>query len=124
LTLREARCAFTRKLAELLVWAFGQGYEIAIDETRIAFRRKIRDEGKVKYAFDAQHMEGSLHYEGLAADLNLYIDGKWIHDGGHPAWALVGEKWEGLGRDAGLPLAWGGRFKDANHVSFAWQGRK
>lgn len=64
-------------------------------------------------------MRKSLHYIRLAQDLNLFVDGKYISDGDHPAWKAIGEKWESL-----HPLArWGGRFQDANHVSLTHEGR-
>lgn len=69
---------------------------------------------------DGGHMHRSLHYEKLAQDFNLFVDDRYISQGGTPEWRLLGEFWESL-----HPLArWGGRFGDDNHVSIEWQGRK
>lgn len=62
----------------------------------------------------------SVHKKRLADDFNLFIGRKYIQDGQHEAWAKLGEFWESL-----HPLArWGGRWGDANHFSFEWQGYK
>jgi hypothetical protein len=66
-------------------------------------------------------MKGSLHYEALAQDLNLFINGEWITDGDDEVWKMIGEKWESM-----HPLArWGGRFPevDSNHFSFSHGGK-
>jgi hypothetical protein len=103
MTLREARCKFTGMLALLITYAKSLGYEIAIGKDGL------------------KHMPGSLHFEGLAEDFDLYKDGIWIIDAtGHKD---LGEYWIGLGG------SWGGYFKgenegDYNHYSFAWDGRK
>jgi hypothetical protein len=65
-------------------------------------------------------IRNSLHEVKLAQDLNLFVDGKWISNGESPHWLKVGELWESMGADH----RWGGRFKDANHVSIEHEGRK
>lgn len=68
---------------------------------------------------DSPHLKGGCHDFRLALDLNLFINGIWIKDGGHKAWTAIGEFWEGT-----HPLArWGGRFNDSNHFSFTHNGR-
>lgn len=113
MTLREARCAFTLAVADLIAWAVMHGYEVALAEgmERLTERDPTSD-----------HMPNSLHHVGLAQDLDLYRDGKYLTqtEDHRP----LGEKWEELGRRRGLPLAWGGHFKDGNHYSLAWGGRK
>jgi hypothetical protein len=70
----------------------------------------------------SDHMPNSLHHIGLAADLNLYWEGKYLSRSvDHRE---LGEWWEKLGDTLGLPLCWGGRFNDGNHYSLEWQGRK
>jgi len=67
------------------------------------------------------HMAGSLHYERLAQDLNLFVGGVYI-TGWHPVWAELGSYWRHLD-----PLcAWGGDFssRDYNHFSVAYGGRR
>ena len=61
------------------------------------------------------HMTNSLHYERLAVDLNLFINGVWITKD-HPEWQFLGAYWKGL-----HPLnRWGGDIVqkvDLNHFS-------
>lgn len=113
MTLREARSKFSLCLARLLLKAEELGYEIAIDEVTDRITKKDPT---------TDHMKGSLHEIGLAADLNLYKNGLYLsktedHQG-------LGEYWEQMGKEKGLPLCWGGRFGDGNHYAFAWEGRK
>lgn len=104
--LREQQSLFARLLAELILWVYDQGWELTLGEGQRDDRRG--------------HMRNSLHYERLAQDLNLFVDGEYIRDGEHPAWRAIGEEWESK-----HPLAaWGGRFGDANHVSLQRGGRK
>lgn len=103
MTLREARCKFTSMLSLLIAYAQSLGYEIAIGKDGL------------------KHKPNSLHYEGLAADFDLYKNGIYITDStGHKE---LGEYWISLGG------SWGGYFKgasagDFNHYSIAWEGRK
>jgi hypothetical protein len=114
MTLREARCAFSKQLAwfvvEVSTW---EGYEIAFDEVtdRITAKDPTTD-----------HMKGSLHELGLAADLLLYKDKKYLTN--TTDYQKAGELWECLGIEHELPLRWGGRFNDGNHFSFEWLGRR
>lgn len=114
MTLREARVAFTLALADLIRWGAEQGYELALDE--VADRITEKDP-------TTDHMKGSLHEIGLAADLNLYIDGRYCAD--TYSHTKLGERWEQMGKDRSLPLTWGGRFTrpDGNHYSLSYQGR-
>jgi hypothetical protein len=60
----------------------------------------------------------SVHLHGLAIDLLLYKNGKYLEN--TEDYRELGEWWEKI-----HPLArWGGRFKDGNHFSFEWEGRK
>jgi hypothetical protein len=73
---------------------------------------------------DGGHMKNSLHSQRLAIDLNLFVkdeEGKWtwVTNGSDEAWFTLGLYWEHLHDNA----RWGGRFKDANHFSFADGGR-
>lgn len=65
-----------------------------------------------------KHMKNSLHYEGLAADIDLFKDGAYLADGKDHK--QFGEFWESLDKDC----AWGGRFGDPNHYSIKYLGRK
>lgn len=117
MTLREERVLFTKLLGQLINFAFSQGWELAIDEARVITPRaafKLGTQEKILVT-DAVHKHNSKHHSGLAVDLNLYIDGKWISDGGHPTWTVLGEFWESLDP----ATTWGGRFakRDSNHFS-------
>lgn len=114
--LSERQRLFTKCLGALIQYATQQGYELTLGEGYIAEDRKTRNGQMVK---DGVHMRGSLHYYRLAQDLNLFVGGVYITDGSHPAWKDLGEFWESL--DAAC--RWGGRFRDANHVSVTWGGR-
>jgi hypothetical protein len=104
-TLRERQSLFAALVGVLITWISAQGWEITFGEA-------WDDDGE-------GHMPGSLHYERLALDFNLFVEGRWISDGGNPAWQRIGEKWESL-----HPLTrWGGRFGDSNHVSVTYGGR-
>ncbi|MFA5377512.1 MAG: M15 family peptidase [Dehalococcoidia bacterium] len=64
------------------------------------------------------HMKNSLHYEGLAVDIDLFKDGKYLdRTDDHEAF---GEFWESLHSDC----AWGGSWGDGNHYSIRFGGRK
>lgn len=105
MTLRQARVKFSRYLAELVLYGFGLGYEIAFDE--VTERMTARDR-------ESDHMAGSLHHMGLAADLLLYLqDGTYLTQ--TEDYVVLGSFWESLD-----PLCkWGGKFGDGNHFSYA-----
>ena len=65
-----------------------------------------------------KHMKGSLHYDGLAMDIDLFKDNVYLT--GTEDHRVFGEFWEGLHPDT----RWGGRFKDGNHYSLTYQNRK
>ncbi len=91
--LGEHQEAFSRDLAELIIHAYAEGY-------------KIR---RPKVFAKTGHKKGSQHYKGLAADLNLFLDGIYITSTeGHKS---LGDYWESLD-DLNR---WGGRYEDGNH---------
>ena len=100
ITLGEKRRQFSLDISILVVWANREGYGIAYDDVKAHDR----------------HMNGSKHYSGLAADLNLYffVDGKWVYQKSTEAHIKIGEQWERMGHK------WGGRFrkKDGNHYEY------
>ncbi len=95
---------FTLMIAQLIVWVYeqGQGYEMTLGEG-------YDDDG-------TGHMKGSLHYDGLAQDLNLFKNGVWLKN--TEDHRFIGEHWEQMGG------TWGGRFNDGNHYSLAFGGKK
>lgn len=116
MTLREQRCLFSYLLAKLILYANSlPGHEVAIHEV---VRSKEQAQAN---AASGKGISNSLHLDGLAADLNLYINGVWQSDG--VKHEPLGRYWKTL-----HPLCrWGGDFKpkaDGNHYSMEWQGRK
>jgi len=123
--LRAKQSLFVHCLADLLTYAHLGGWEFTLGEAHVINPRKIWDEARVGEPIrvvrltDAEHMNGSLHYQRLAIDLNLFVDGKYIRSGRHPAYVQLGTYWESL-----HPLCrWGGRFNDANHFSLTHAGK-
>ncbi len=113
LTLRTARCGFSRAIAELIIFANSVGYDVAMAEgmDRLTEKDPTTD-----------HMPKSLHEIGLAQDLDLYLNGVYLMDSEDHR--VLGDWWEEYGKTHGLPLVWGGNFKkpDGNHYSLKWLG--
>ena len=123
MTLRDDRVLFSSLLVDLLVYLreWHPEAEIALDEITVKSPRKMWLSGAKVALPDAVHRMGSRHHDGCAADLLVYIDGKYIADGEHAIYRDMGLHWESLHDRA----AWGGHFSDANHVSLAAEdGRK
>lgn len=120
MTLQGKQSLFLFLLCDLISYGKSKGYEFTLGEGFIGNPRMVAvpNGARVK-AEDRVHMVGSLHYLKLAQDLNLFINGEWIKDGSHSAWADLGAYWEGLNP----ACAWGGRFHDANHFSLHHEGR-
>lgn len=112
---RERRCLFTKLMAELVLWIYAhEGWQVNDDEgtvhsPRLAWVGLIR-----KMVKDAVHKRGSFHHLGLARDLNLFINGDLIEDGGHPAWEEIAAYWLAKHPDCTSGIGYG----DANHFSF------
>lgn len=141
MTLRELQSLHANLIAQLFTWMYSQGYEITwgeakrsdeqaiinslgqsgrenvarlIGSTFPSLAEAIRNNGK------ANGIVGSLHEVGLALDFNLFRNGVWITDTESTDWQLIGSYWELL-----HPLCrWGGRFKDGNHFSITYNGKK
>lgn len=127
MTHREARVEFTRLLALFILECGRRGYGAAIAEARVEKVRKVSlvPDGKKEQAFDRMHMLRSLHYDGLAADVDLYTpEGVYIESTEHPAWQAMGKWWLAQSVYARWGGDWGrdGRTdegdNDGNHVSF------
>ena len=114
--LRAKQSLFVKLLADLLVYAHLGGWEFTLGEAHVINPRKTRAGKKV---VDGVHMKGSLHYQRLAIDLNLFVNGRYIRSSTHPAYVQLGTYWESL-----HPLCrWGGRFHDANHFYITHAGK-
>lgn len=107
MNLREKQSYFCNLLARLIVWIYEQGWQVTLGDG-------LRSDGH-------GHMPSSLHYIGLAQDLNLFVNGEW-KDRSCPEWEAIGQHWKALDP---LLCAWGGDFKsvDLNHFSLRHEGR-
>lgn len=100
--LGDKRELFTSCLASLLKYMIGRTY-----------RPRIGKEGQV-------HMVGSLHYQGLAVDIDLF-DANNNYLTSTEAHKEFGEFWKSLHPDC----RWGGDFSkpDGNHYSVTFGGK-
>lgn len=110
MTLGEKQRLFSKLLADLVRWAYEQGYELTFGE---AYRTP---EQAALNAAKGSGIAKSLHTLRLAVDLNLFKAGVYQTDS--EAYKPLGEYWEKLGG------AWGGRFSkpDGNHFSIEHEG--
>ena len=104
---RSKQSEFMICVADLILWAHGEGFGLTGGDLWRSPEECIR-RGK----------EDSVHGMRLAIDLNLIIDGDYISDG--EAHRPMGEFWKSLHDDA----CWGGDWGDGNHYSFEHQGQK
>jgi len=94
------RGKFTKYVAKLILYMIAQGYEPRLGKDGLP------------------HKKNSLHYEGLAVDIDLIKDGQYLDaTSDHEEF---GKYWESLDKDC----CWGGRFNDGNHYSIKYMGRK
>jgi len=106
---------FTACLGKLILFACSRNYGLTQGDGHRD--KRVFGEFGEKKSYSAAN---SVHKIRLAHDYNLFVDGKLIKNGDHPAWLELGEYWETLDDDA----RWGGRFDDANHFSFEHWGCK
>ncbi len=100
MTLRQKQSLFARKIALLIQYAYELGYEITFGD----------------FLASSGHKKKSNHYIKLAADLNLFKNGRYLRS--TKSHKPLGEFWERLGG------SWGGRFGDGNHYSLEHKGRR
>jgi len=99
MTLGEKQRAFSKALAQLLLYAYEQGYEISMGDVWAK----------------TGHKANSNHYIRLAADLNLFKDGVYLTDGsGHDK---LHNFWDSIGGAKRID-------RDMNHYSFEHEGRR
>lgn len=102
---------FSITLAQFIVWIYEQGYEVTLGDVY----RDPRLHGNIGEKKGYGHSK-SNHKKRLAADLNLFKDGKYlVNTSDHEP---LGIKWETMHPNA----VWGGRFNDGNHYSFKHNG--
>ena len=111
MTLRTRQVVFAKLLPRLIDKAFELGFEVTLGDAY----RDPRLHGAVGVKLGYGHSK-SCHKLRLAIDLNLFKGGKFLEttEDHRP----LGEWWESVGG------TWGGRFNDANHYSFEWEGQK
>ncbi len=113
MTLSDKQKLFARLVPRLIDRAHELGYEVTFGD----FFRDPRSHGKLG-AKKAYGNAFSCHKIRLAADLNLFRDGKYLTQ--TEDHRELGEWWE-----AQHPLCcWGGRFEDGNHYSLTHEGMK
>jgi hypothetical protein len=119
-TLRQKQSRFAHNASQLILHAIELGFEVTYGET---LRKPAQ--AAVNAATGAG-IVNSLHLIGLAIDINLFEDGRYLAESNDHL--VLGVWWEALGPDH----CWGGRFKDAlgrpkadgNHYSISHEGRK
>lgn len=112
MTLRQKQSLFIRLLAELIDFAYEEGYELTGGELwRSSFEAK-------RLADSGIGIKNSLHCDRLAIDLNLFKNGKFLPNTDDHL--ILGMFWESLHPDC----RWGGHFSDGNHYSITDSGRK
>ncbi|MGL5280688.1 MAG: M15 family metallopeptidase [Plesiomonas shigelloides] len=110
-TLGQKQRRFTRMIAELITFAYTNGYELTVGD---AYRDpRLHGDMGVKKGYGHA---SSNHKQRLAIDFNLFKDGKFLTstEDHRP----LGEFWESIGG------SWGGRFNDGNHYSIEHNGVK
>jgi len=110
-TLGQKQRKFVRMIADLIVWAYDNGYELTFGDAYRDPRLHGQMGWKVGYG-----AASSCHKIRLAIDLNLFKDGVFLDS--TEAHTPLGEQWEKMGG------TWGGRFKDGNHYSLEHEGNK
>lgn len=99
MTLGKKQRKFTRLVADLIIHAYDQGYELTLGDA---------------YAKEG-HSDHSKHYSRLAIDLNLFKNGVYLTQ--TKDHKFLGDFWKSLDPEC----TWGGDFKrvsDGNHYSY------
>lgn len=115
MTLGNKQRLFTKLIAQLILWAYENGYELTVGD---AYRdpRSHGPFGEVKPGTYGRSK--SNHKRRLAMDFNLFKDGKYQTT--TEAHRELGEYWESL-----HPLcSWGGHYNDGNHYSLEHEGKR
>lgn len=101
-------------LAQLILWAVQQGYEVQIEEVKRSQAQATAN------AASGAGIVNSLHVLGLASDLSIFLQGRLLSS--VEDYRPIGEKWESMHPEN----AWGGRFSkpDADHFSRSNNGVK
>lgn len=114
LTLGQKQRLFTKLVAQLIQYAYAQGYELTLGD---AYRDpRVHGDVGVKKSYSSAN---SVHKQRLAIDLNLFKGG--VYQTSTEAHKPLGEYWKSLHPEC----RWGGDFStpDGNHYSMAHEGR-
>ena len=111
LGLGDTQRVFTLMIADLVQFAYSNGYELTYGD---AYRdpRAFGSFSKNKPGVYGRHR--SNHKRRLAVDFNLFKEGKYLTQ--TEDYLELGLYWESIGG------SWGGRFKDGNHFSVLYKG--
>lgn len=108
---------FAKLIAELILWAYEQGYAVTFGD---AYRdpRLFGEIGEKK----GYGRSKSNHKRRLAVDLNLFknVNGNWLYCTNTEDHTPLGKKWESMNS----MCRWGGRFNDGNHYSMFHEGQQ
>ena len=111
-TLGDKQRRFTRMVAELIHWAYANGYELTLGDA-------FRDPRVHGIAGDKKAGSYSAAYSNhklrLAVDLNLFKDGQWLTT--DQAHAPLHDFWESIGGGARIA-------GDSNHYSLLYENRR
>ena len=112
MTIRQKQSLLVVLLAHLILEANRRGYELTFGQYK---RTEQQANANAKKGIG---IKKSLHILGLAMDINLFKNGKYMTEtSDHEE---LGIYWESL-----HPLTrWGGRFNDGNHYSIEHNGVK
>lgn len=102
--------AFPRMIADLIQFAYEQGYELTFGD---AFRdKRVHGEFGEKKSYSSSK---SAHKLKLAVDFNLFVSGEYIQSSEHYAWDALHEYWGSIGGAERI-------HNDANHFSLEHEG--
>ena len=114
MSLSALRCQFSQDLAKLVLYAN------TLPDTKVAINEVVRTTTQATAnAASGAGIANSLHLQGLAADLLIYVGGVYKSD--LESARVLGDFWKSLGSDH----YWGGDFTtrpDADHFSISPDG--
>jgi hypothetical protein len=105
-TLGQRQELFSQLIAKLIMEMYNRGFTVRCGD----FWAKRRD--------PLEHKANSLHYDKLAADLNLFKNGKFLDK--TEDHRQFGDYWEALSPWC----TWGGRWSDGNHYQVSEKPRE
>ena len=111
LSLGDTQRVFTLMVADLIEFAYENGYELTFGDAY----RDPRAFGRVGNNKPGVYGRArSTHKRRLAVDFNLFKEGSYLTQSAD--YLPLGIYWESLGG------SWGGRFNDGNHFSIKYKG--